>query len=417
MPRSRQLTHDFGAIPLPSSRLGWSAVIAGGIARQAWSRTLGRRWRGSSTDPQTVEAARASGCMAHCYFFRGDSLGLMGAALSAVNLAEAAGTGVAIAEFYAQLGYIAGLARLRSVANAYFATSRDIARASRDPIGMVRALYCEAAFEIGIAAWHPARTAVTTGLAIARELRNTQEAEDAHTIIGYIDFATGDYAASRHQAQLLYESARARANTQHEAWGVYNQARAEFFLGNLDAALRGFERVIAMLDRHPDHATRVMVHSMLSSALVCAGAYARARTAADEATRLIGARQPTSFTLTEGFVGPADTYLELARRGDRDALRAARVAVNNLARLSRVFPIAAPAASTLAGIYRLRAGRPRRAVPLLQRGLALAERLAMPYDQAVAHRGLAEVIGGDHGARARQLFTQLGCRWHLDAMR
>ena len=57
----------------------------------------------------------------------------------------------------------------------------------------------------------------------------------------------------------------------------------------------------------------------------------------------------------------------------------------------------------------------RRAGRALQRGLTLAARLAMPYDQAVAHHGLAAAIGGDHAMHARRLFTRLGCRWHLSA--
>src|SRR5262249_6851105 len=144
-----------------------------------------------------------------------------------------------------------------------------------------------------------------------------------------------------------------------------------------------------------------------------AGEPARARAAADLATALIGSRRPTVFTISEGFVGAADAYLELARAGQRDALGAARVAIANLARLARVFPIAAPAAHALAGLHQLRAGTPRRAVRHLRRSLALAERLAMPYDQAIAHRGLAAAVGGDHADQARRLFTRLGCRWHL----
>ena len=71
-----------------------------------------------------------------------------------------------------------------------------------------------------------ARRAAQRGLAIATELRNPQEAEVAHTILGHVEFATGDYEASRRSAVALYESAHARDNLQHETWGIYTQARA-----------------------------------------------------------------------------------------------------------------------------------------------------------------------------------------------
>ena len=405
---------------LPASKLGWAAAVAGGIGGQLWTRTLGRG-RARAGDAPTVEAALAAARMTSCYFFKGDSLGVIGASLAAVNLAERAGAGVAIAEIYAQLGYVAGVARLGRVASAYFAQARDTARATRDPVGLGRALYSEAAFHVGVGAWPAARAAAEQGLAIATELRNPQEAEVAHTILGHVMFATGDYEGSRRSAITLHESARARANLQHETWGVYTQARAALYVGDLGAAIRDFERAMAMLEGQADHASYVLCGGMMACALARAGDLSRARVAADATTERIGARRPPVFTISEGFIGAADAYLELWRRGDRSAAAAARVALANLARLARAFPIAGPAARTLAGVSLLRAGQPRRALPLLRRGLALAEQLQMPYDQAVAHAALAEAGAGaggavDHAASARRLFERLGCRWHLAAV-
>jgi hypothetical protein len=86
---------------------------------------------------------------------------------------------------------------------------------------------------------------------------------------------------------------------------------------------------------------------------------------------------------------------------------AARTALANLARLAKLFPIAAPAAATLLGVYHLRTNHPRRATRHLRKGLALAEQLQMPYDQAVAHAALGNT------AEARAIFSRLGCVWHL----
>ncbi|HSN30812.1 MAG TPA: protein kinase, partial [Kofleriaceae bacterium] len=112
---------------LPRTKAGWTATVATGIARQLWSRTLGRRPR--ETNPQAVEAALAAARMTSCFFFNDDSLGLVGSALAAANLAERAGNDVPIAEIYSQLGYIAGLARLHGVATAYFHKARATADA------------------------------------------------------------------------------------------------------------------------------------------------------------------------------------------------------------------------------------------------------------------------------------------------
>jgi tetratricopeptide (TPR) repeat protein len=364
----------------PSSWSGWAASVASGVAKQLWSRTLGRRPR--RPDPLAAEASLAAARMASLHFFNDDSLGLIGSALAAANLAERAGDLVPIAEIYSQLGYIAGISRLPSVAMSYFARARDIAATTRDPMGMNRAYATEAAFHVGIGAWDAARAAATRGLEIANDMRNPQEVEVAYTILGHVEFATDDYAASLRSAIALYT-------------------------GDLDAAIREFDRAMRMLEGQSDHASHVLCGGMLASALARAGELSRARIVADATTERITTKRTPVFTISEGFIGTADAYLELLRRGDASAAQPARTALAALARLAKLFPIAGPAASTLRGIYFQRTGKPRRAQRLLRRGLALAEQLHMPYDQAVAHAALG------NAAEARALFERLGCRWHL----
>jgi len=411
--------------PLPATRLGLAAAIAGGVARQLWSHA--RRLRSATTpapaldprdarQPLLIEAALAAARLTSYHYFNAGSLGVVAAALSAANLAERAGADVPIAEIYSQLGYIAGLVRLPGISRAYFARGLAAADATRDPIGLARVRYAEAALRAGAGAWSAARAAAAESLAIAEQLQSPQEAEVARMVLGHVEFATGDYEASRRTARAIHDSARSRANAQHEAWGMYTQARAALYLGELDAAIRDLERAMLLLAGQADQASHLLCGGMLASALARAGEDARARAAADATTRRVAAGRPPVFVITEGLVGAADAYLELARRGHRDAIPAASLAIGQLTRLARLFPIAAPAASTLRGIHQLRHGRPgvrARAVRALRHGLALAEQLDMPYDQAVAHGGLAHALGGEHADRARQLFARLGCRWHL----
>ena len=128
---------------------------------------------------------------------------------------------------------------------------------------------------------------------------------------------------------------------------------------------------------------------MLANALARSGDLTRARRAADDTTARIGANTPPVFTIAEGFAGAADAYLELWRRsGDRALADPAGVAIGNLARLARVFPIAAPAASTLAGIRLVRLGARRRGTRAIERGRRLADRLGLPYDVGTAREAL-----------------------------
>lgn len=417
--------------PLPSSRAGWAASIGLGVGRQVASRLAHSRrlpallrapLRGLRADPAPgdsplVEAALASARMTSYYFFANEPLGLLGASLQAVNLAERVTEGVPVAEIYAQLGYIARVARLAPVARAYFAKARSTAKATRDRSGLAWAYFTEAACCVGNAELARAREVAHKGLAIAEALRNPQDVEVAYTILGHCDFAAGDYRAALIEARRLYDSAHARANRQHEAWGLYTEARSELYLGRLEPALAGFARARVLLDGTSDLASQILCGGLRSLALARAGRLVEARAQAEAVSALIGARTPPVFTIAEGFVCTAETFLELWRRGDAGAAASARRAISDVERLARLFAIARPAAAALAGLYQLGLGRPRRAWRRLQQSLALARALGLPYDEARALAGLASVpdraSAVAHAAAARALYQRLGCAWHL----
>ncbi len=375
---------------LPSSKLRLGARLAAGLAQQLWSRTL-RRPPATRVEPEIVEAALASAQMTTHFFFNDDSLGLVHAALSAINLAErGGGDDLPIAEIYAQLGYASGLARLGGVARGYFSHARAIAHRTRDTNGLIKTLNTEAAFAIGNGDWDEVRKTGAEALALAREIRNPQDAEDSLTIIGHAEFATGNYTLARELAVELRESARSRANAQHEAWGIYTVARVALYEGDLAAAIADFARAMEMLAQMSDRASLILCGGMQASALAQSGDVARARAAAEACVTAIAGKTPPVFSITEGLVGLSDAYLALWKRtGDEQYAAPARAAIAELAKLARLLPIASPPAEIRLGLYHQLAGSQRRAVRSLRAGLAAAERLAMPHDQRVARAALA----------------------------
>lgn len=406
---SRRALDELGH-PLPASRVRLGASIAAGLAQQLWTRTLRRRPPVTRVEPSVVEAALASAQMTTHFFFNEDSIGLVGAALTAINLAEQGGDDLPIAEIYAQLGYAAGLARLGGVARTYFAQAHATAAKTHDTIGLIRTRACEAAFAIGIGAWDDARSAALEALSVARSIRNPQESEDALTILGHVEFATGRYDASRTLAAELRESARARANPQHEAWGIYTDGRAALYVGDLEVAIERFDVAMPIVASLHDRASQILCGGMLASALARRGE-TRARTVADACWERIGGKTPPVFSITEGLVGLCDAYLELCR-ANSDLLPRAREAIDELAKLARLLPIAAPCAANRSGLWHLRSGSRRRAAKDFRAALSAADRLRMPYDRALAHHGLAIALAGadasDHLVAARDQFTELG---------
>ncbi len=375
---------------LPSSRIRLGARVAAGLAQQLWSRTL-RRPPATKVEPAIVEAALASAQLTTHYFFNDDSLGLVHAALSAINLAESGGgDDLPIAEIYAQLGYASGLARLAGVARGYFTHARAVAHRTHDTNGLIKTLNTEAAFAIGIGAWDEVRKTASEALTLAREIRNPQDAEDSLTILGHAEFATGNYRGARELAIALRDSARSRSNAQHEAWGIYTIARVALYEDDLPTAIADFGRAMDMLAQMSDRASLILCGGMWASALAKSGDVARARAAADACVTAIAGKTPPVFSITEGLVGLSDAYLALWKHtGDEAYSGPARAAIAELAKLARLLPIAGPPSEIRLGLYHQLAGSRRRAIRSLRAGLAGAERLATPHDQSVARAALA----------------------------
>ena len=150
------------------------------------------------------------------------------------------------------------------------------------------------------------------------------------------------------------------------------------------------------------------------------GDAAAARSAADETLALIRKNPPiVSYTL-EGYAGAAETYLaawEAALRAPsttRPPIAAAWRSIASLRKLARVYPVALPRARLLLGKARWLAGHQSAARRAWRSARFAAERLAMPFERALALREVARHLEPDDPGRlaivaeARAAFEALG---------
>jgi hypothetical protein len=90
-------------------------------------------------------------------------------------------------------------------------------------------------------------------------------------------------------------------------------------------------------------------------------------------------------------------------------------ALNTLHGFAKTFPIGRPSLLRLQGLYARLTGNPAQAQQLWQTSLAEAERLSMPYEQALTHYEIGRwMSGGDRQQelnRAQELFQQLGASY------
>jgi tetratricopeptide (TPR) repeat protein len=126
-----------------------------------------------------------------------------------------------------------------------------------------------------------------------------------------------------------------------------------------------------------------------------------------------------------------EVYLELWERSAmltvaerRRLVATLKQALAKLHQHARAAVVAQPSAALWQGRFELRRGRPAVALRHLHTALQLAQKLAQPLDEALAHYWLARVIldsdltvgtakdAGEHLRAAQRLFKRLGAAWH-----
>ena len=409
--------------PLPSSRGGWALSLAAQTAIQAGH--LLRPGRAAELPPapraELNEAAVAAARITHRYFFAEERLPILVSSLLAVNLIERAGVAARVARPYAQLGYLAGALHLGGLAGAYFARSRASAEATGDPAELAIALYTEAAYRLFDGAGDEAITKGERALALLTGSNNPQETEIALTILAHAHYAAGRYEASMARCAALLASARARKHPQHEAWGLYTEARTLIRLGRLEEAAGRLTRAGELLRRQSDRASDIICSGLSALMHLRRGEPELGEQRADATMALIGRSPPTVFSVGDGYSAAAEVYLELwSRRRAGGSLagelaRKVKGAWEALGRFALAFRFGRPSFLLYSGRILSVLGLTGGAARLFRRASAEASLLGMPFEGALAEEQLGALPGLDpfaraeHSARAREAFARLGC--------
>jgi class 3 adenylate cyclase/tetratricopeptide (TPR) repeat protein len=375
--------------PVPHSRPGWSLFIIVRLATQPIRSLLGGlRARDDQRRGDLGEASQAAERLATCLYFARDRLGMLGATLAAVGLADAAGPGVRLARAYAGLGILLEIGRLPWIARACFRRASAIAAQAKDLAGGAYVSFARGLSLVGFGRWTESDAAFAEALGGFRTLGDRHELRATLTLQGLAAYFTGRLD----EAHAVFADVHARAsedgNLQHQAWGLYAMAECELPRGRTARALELLERAREMLARHPDHPSEIICHGLLSLAHLRAGDRARARAAAETGLARIREEKPTVFSTLPGYAGVAETFLALAA-DDPALLPVAREACRRLKGFARVFPIGRPAAMLLGGRLAMLLGARRSARRSWERGLRAATLLAMPHERALLAEALS----------------------------
>src|SRR4030095_13370852 len=233
---------------LPASTAGGVCALLREVVRQLLHRLrpatyVGRR---SGERDALLERARALETLVETYFYLGDSLRSLYAAIRTLNLAEAAGDSPELARGYAILGNIGGFIPLPSASRWYGRRALEVVRATGTPADKHWVAIVVGVSRAGMGEWESAAELFDDARRITEGLGDRRRWADAVGNLALVHLFRGDVAEASRQLLALLESATRERDRRYQVgalrplvWCLIAEGRLDEAAARLDE-LRGF---------------------------------------------------------------------------------------------------------------------------------------------------------------------------------
>jgi hypothetical protein len=397
--------------PSPSSRPRLAVAVATNVLRQVLHRTLPRfvskpRHPGAE---ELVEAARTHYRLLQIFYYAGDSLAMLHACVSHLNLAESAGASEELASAYSNAFAVAAIAPARALAGYYRRCAREIVE--RNPGNVAQCYLCmqSGIYSVGAADWKEASRELEKGMALAEALGFRRGWEDCCSVDSIGDYIQGAFQRSFEKANALYQSAL-RGDEQTQAWGLIQRAYVLLVEGRLEESFSSLRKAEPLVgEQEKSRIEYLWFHSALARTHLRRGNPAGALAAARLALARLAKSPPIYFAWIEAYSALAEVFIELLDSASaaeyRSLLGEARRTCKAMHAQARVFAAAEPQAHFWQGQLNWHLGDRGGAIQSLERAVTTAKKLSMRYEEASALGALAITLN-DASSRSRLDYAQ-----------
>ena len=350
------------------------------------------------------EAVLAFEALAEAYFYQGDGLRTLYAAMSALNLSEGLGPSPELARGCATLSSVAALFRLRKISDYYSARALETLAKIEDPAADVWVLMLLGISQFGERKWEDSRAFFTNVMAAAARVGDRRRWRDGVDCEAVIGACRGDWKASLDGLAAMLDSAKQDKDRRCTVVAYRERAYCYLQLGDLRAVDDHLLLIKKELDRglmSEELPTRQDLHAIAATAALERGDYIMAAREANAGIKVIAQISGTgsfpnaywtTFLVARVF---ANLWVSATRNNlvDRDVLRGMAVSCRALSSQAWSHPIAGPSAAIARGYFAQLRGRPAIAARYWRRAAAEANRLSMDYEVWLA----ALALGGAGG--------------------
>jgi class 3 adenylate cyclase/tetratricopeptide (TPR) repeat protein len=435
---------DQAGYPAPKSLTGLRAGLVKHLLIQLSHRLRPSRVIGRASGERAttfLEVARAHQQLVEIYYFANERTQTLFAALNVLNASEWAGSSPELVRAYANMAMMAGLVPWHGMAEAYSRRATEMAERVGDPPALAWAHLLVGTYQSGVGGFQIAIDYCERARDASRPIGDTRVEGLALGVEAAVLTYIGELKESRRLYSEWYELARESSNLQHQAMGLFGQGLNMLPSGGHAGAAILFEQGIKLLSEEAEpsfenRTTALRGHGQLALARLRLGDQEGALQSAAhtlKTIRLLSAPKRASFL--EVFSDIAEVYLAIwemaaiseaaiSADGAKELAKAKALAKESIAALEKstgAFFIFQPRTYLWQGVYDWLDGEPKRARRSWEKSLTAAQRLQMPFDEALAHYEIGRHAKGDerqaHLNRALEGFEALGASFYVAKVR
>jgi hypothetical protein len=322
-------------------------------------------------------------------YWRNDLVRMVHAMLASLNHAEPAGDSKEAVVAFASVGFLFGLVQLHRVARHYRRLTDAASARVGNPDAAGYAAELEGVYYLVVADWASTHRIAERGVAIFREIGDRMRWHTCHSHIGYAWLHRGEFDRAGANAREAVVALGPEGLLQSRLWSLSAVLACDLAQDRLDSGV--IEELEGLLGPAVHDADQLLVCGLIAKALERAGDHDAALRHALSVAPLVDRFPPPSFHTMLGIEGAAEVLIGrwAAAPSDRTRRRQARHAITGLRRFARFNRAARPRVALFDGQAQLIEGDVEGARRSWQQARAIAKRLDMPYEAALADIELA----------------------------
>lgn len=400
---------------LPKSMPQLGVLLLGQVLRQLSYRLFHPKPDSSRRDEvRFTNLALAYERIAQVCVLVNDSFMSVYTALRMLNLTERGGASPELARAYVNVGFICGAIPNRVWADAYNRRAWETAQVVNNLPALAWVLEIRSMYGIGSCRWEESYQSLMRGREISEQIGDLRKRDECRGLVNVVLYHQGEFEEAFRLSRIHVDESMHR-NDKYLPLLVMTEISLRLGqVGYKQLVVSNLEESQTMLNDNSGIEVFIWMSGLSALTYLHLEDKETAHKNAEWGLELAQQARPGLCYAFEGYAGTAETFMRLWESSTdpaekRELQQKAYSACKALSGYGRVFLHARARSCLWRGLYAWRVGKHRQAVRLWQKGIAAAQRYAMPFDEALIYyeMGCSLPDGRPYLEKARTMFQSM----------